>query len=190
MSSKELVSYTSTTSHTLPHSTTSHQISPTTTTIKTYSTAAPNPSIYTLGTYRGSLLTKGFSSTAAKCMAKAQKSSGEVYDAKWRIFSGWCNSLTTDPCDPSVQLVTDFLCHLRDEKHLAVSTIGGYRTAISHVLRTVRDLNVAKDQALSSLLTNFVRDTNTTRSLQPSWDLVLVLQVLPLPPVSPWPLLL
>ena len=85
----------------------------------------------------------------------------------------------------SVAQVADFLCYLHEQKDLAVSTIEGYRTAISHVLKAVRGLDIGHDPAISSLIANFVRDVSKRKDSAPPWNLALVLQVLTQAPFEP-----
>ena len=79
------------------------------------------------------LVARGFSEKVATRMAKAQKGSSlDIYESKWRGFASWCDQRDANPCEADVCLVADFLCDLHEERNLAVSTIEGYQTAISH----------------------------------------------------------
>jgi integrase len=128
---------------------------------------------------------RGFSTEVAERMAAAQKpSSLKVYDSKWRNFCDWCVGRQSDPLHSSAAVVADFLLHLKTEKKLAVSTIEGYRTAISHTLKAVSDVDIGRDPHISSLLANFARE-KTPRSSAPPWDLSLVLRKLTQPPFEP-----
>ena len=82
-------------------------------------------------------------------------------------------------------MIADFLCYLFEEKKLAVSTVEGYRTAISHTLKVTSGVDVGKDPHLTSLLANFQRDVSRGKAPAPEWDLALVLQVLTKPPFEP-----
>lgn len=82
--------------------------------------------------------------------------------------------------------MADFLCHLRDDKDQATSTIAGYRTAISQVLKSTSGIDLGTDAALSSLIANFKRDpSNSVRNIVPRWDLMLVLEALNSAPFEP-----
>ena len=122
---------------------------------------------------------KGFSSTVAARMARGQKESTLlVYEGKWKIFVAWCGGRGCDPFAASISLIADFLCFLKDEKKLSLSTIEGYRSAIAGTLRHVTGLEVGKDCALSSLLANFARDKTVKDKRAPGWDLAFVLESL------------
>ena len=129
---------------------------------------------------------EGFSREVATRMAESQKSSTLlVYQGKWDKFREWCSDKGIDPFMVSVPLVADFLCYLHKEKSLALSTIEGYRTAISRMIRAKTGLDLGKNQDLSSLLANFARDKPVKKTLIPSWDLSLVLQALTNSPFEP-----
>ena len=133
-----------------------------------------------------SLQKKGFSSRAAKRMAESQKSSTrDLYQRKWDIFVKWCKGKEADPYQASIPLIADFLCELHEKKEYVISTIEGYRTAISHVLKAEIDLDVGNDPHLKSLIANFARDSSRTRTMLPKWDLALVLNAMTKEPFEP-----
>ena len=129
---------------------------------------------------------KGFSQEASERMAKAQKDSTlAVYQGKWNVFVVWCKDNNIDPGYATAPQVADFLCSLRRDKNLATSTLEGYRTAISRVVKAVSGVDLGKDQDLSSLLSNFARSAALDKSLVPKWDLSLVLLTLTKSPFEP-----
>ena len=129
---------------------------------------------------------RGFSAPAAERIAQRQKSSStDVYEAKWRNFRTWCSERNVNPRKASVYQVADFLCHLHEDKGLKLSTIEGYRTAISHVCKATQGVDYGKDPHLSGLIANFARDVTKRKSVTPSWNLSLVLQVLTNAPFEP-----
>jgi hypothetical protein len=128
---------------------------------------------------------KGFSEQTASKMARAQKSSTlSVYQGKWNVFSSWCVERGSDPLDATSPLVADFLCFLRD-KPLAISTIEGYRTALSKVLKAHKGLDIGKDTAITRLIADFQREAPARNLSVPSWDLSLVLNMLTKSPFEP-----
>ena len=132
------------------------------------------------------LVARGFSEKVAIRMAKAQKGSSlDIYDSKWRGFASWCDQRNANPCEANVCLVADFLCELHEVRKLAVSTIEGYRTAISHTLKALNDSDLGKDPQLSSLIANFARDQSADRVVAPEWDLAFVLGALLEDPFEP-----
>ena len=86
-----------------------------------------------LDVVRSALSQRGFSERAAKHIAVPQRSSTRlVYEGKWAEFCAWCDRRKEDPVQASVPLVADFLTELFERiPPLAVSTIRGYRSAIS-----------------------------------------------------------
>jgi integrase len=89
-----------------------------------------------------------------------------------------------DPLKVSVANLADFLLHLH-LKGLAVVTIEGYRTAISHTLKAVSNLDIGKDHHLSALIANFDRTISKQKDLLVPWDLSLVLRKLRKKPFEP-----
>ena len=139
-----------------------------------------------LAVISGAHVEKGFREEVAQRIAKAQKSSSiSLYESKWRIFCDWCAGRSTDPLQATVPDIADFLCHLHDNKHLVISTIRGYVTAINHVFKATRDLNIGKNDQLIGLISNFERDTSIVRDPLPVWDLSVVLAVLRESPFEP-----
>ena len=53
---------------------------------------------------------------------------------------------------------------LHEEEYLAMSTIEGYRMAISHTLKAVHEVDKGKDPHLSSLVANFSRMSDKKRT--------------------------
>ena len=119
---------------------------------------------------------KGFSERVSSRMAQPQKDSTlAIYQAKWNVFQRWCTDNDHIPLEVTSPIVADFLCHLHEDKKLAVSTIEGYRTSISHMLKAVKGLDIGKDASLTSLINNFGKSQPLRKSVVPKWDLSLVL---------------
>ena len=132
------------------------------------------------------LVARGFSEKVAIRMAKAQKGSSlDIYESKWRGFASWCDQRDANPCEADVCLVAEFLCDLHEERKLAVSTIEGYRTAISHTLKALKGSDLGTDPQLLSLIGNFARDQSADRVKAPEWDLAFVLGTLLEEPFEP-----
>jgi len=128
----------------------------------------------------------GFSEQVARRMARGQKPSTiGVYNGKWKGFSDWCDKRKADPFKATGPVVADFLCYLHQDKHLALSTIEGYKTAIAGTLRAVSGIELGKNSDIGSLLANFARDTPTTVKASPKWDLSVVLKMLTGGPFEP-----
>ena len=76
------------------------------------------------------------SEQVADYVSKARrKSTGKVYDAKWKIFVNWANQRKVDPIQASPHVIADFLTFLFTEKKCQVSTIKGYRSTISNTVK-------------------------------------------------------
>lgn len=150
---------------------------------------SPEPSVVPIScleVIKQSHQAKGFSESAATRMARAQKDSTlAIYQGKWNIFNTWCVENKFKALEVTAPIVADFLCHLRDKKDLATSTIEGYRTAISHVVKAVSGIDLGKDQQLTSLINNLGKADPSRKSTVPNWDLSLVLLMLTKAPFEP-----
>ena len=128
---------------------------------------------------------QGFSETvAARIEAPQRGSTRSVYEAKWTIFTKWCNTNQVDFRAPPLKSIADFLMYLFEDRKLQPSTIDGYRSAIADKLGS-STLNVSKDENLTRLLESFHRDRPKGRRGIPSWNLSLVLHQLTKAPFEP-----
>ena len=128
---------------------------------------------------------QGFSKAVAERIEAPQRgSTRSVYEAKWTIFTKWCDAHQVDFRAPPVKSVADFLLYLFQGRKLQPSTIDGYRSAIADKLGN-SPLDMGKDQNLTRLLDSFHRDRPKGRRGIPSWNLSLVLHQLTKPPFEP-----
>ena len=128
---------------------------------------------------------QGFSeAVAARIEAPQRRSTRSVYEAKWTIFTKWCDTNQVDFRSPPVKSVADFLMHLFEDRKLQPSTIDGYRSAIADKLGSTT-INISKDDNLTRLLESFHRDRPKGRRGIPSWNLSLVLHQLTKAPFEP-----
>ena len=128
---------------------------------------------------------QGFSeAVAARIEAPQRSSTRSVYEAKWAIFTKWCDSNQVDFRTPSVKSIADFLSYLFEDRKLQPSTIDGYRSAIADKLGNTI-INVSKEDNLTRLLDSFHRDRPKGRRGVPSWNLSLVLHQLTKAPFEP-----
>ena len=129
---------------------------------------------------------RGFSEGATKHLTKSVRDSAYVvYDAKWTIFTNWCSERETDPFQITVQQLADFLVYLFDTKGLSVSTIKGYRSAISRTIAISGGPDFGNNEFISLLIRNFSLEKPRQKILVPEWDLGLVLSSLNLSPFEP-----
>lgn len=138
-----------------------------------------------LAVIKRGLISRGFSSAAAKRIANPnRKSTAGVYQAKWSCFSSWCSSREIDPRSASVPVVADFFTHLRDEKKLSVPTIKGYRSSLARVL-SLGGTDISTSQEISALIRSFSQEIPKQSVRLPKWDLSLVLSSLRTSPYEP-----
>ena len=132
-----------------------------------------------------SLCQAGFSEQAASRMSgSVRKSTSNVYQSKWSIFSDWCDQRKADPLRASIPVVADFLLFLRDVKKFSLPTIKGYRSAIALVLKPA-GTDVTNSPELTALVRSFALEIPRNTSKLPKWDLSVVLASLLSPPYEP-----
>lgn len=100
--------------------------------------------------------------------------------AKWSVKYEKVNPLEAD-----VRVIAKFLNMLFEEKELDVSTIKGYRAAISRVFRFVNNVDLSENLVLRELISNFELERPRTVRLYPKWDLNTVLKALMKGPYEP-----
>ena len=128
---------------------------------------------------------QGFSKDVAERIeAPQRRSTRSVYEAKWTIFTKWCDTNQVDFRAPPINSVADFLLYLFQDRKLQPSTIDGYRSAIADKLGD-SPIDMGKDQNLTRLLDSFHRDRPKGRQGIPSWNLSLVLHQLTKAPFEP-----
>ena len=128
---------------------------------------------------------QGFSeAVATRIEAPQRRSTRSVYEAKWTVFTKWCNTNQVDFRAPPVKSVADFLMYLFEDRKLQPSTIDGYRSAIADKLGNL-PFNISRDENLTRLLDSFHRDRPKGRRGIPSWNLSLVLHQLTKAPFEP-----
>ena len=149
------------------------------------SPARAPPSSRLAAEYR-TLENRGFSREAASRISAPQaKSSLGIYEARWRVFSAWCQGKDEDPFKASAPLIADFLLYLFKDQKRRPSTITGYRTAIAGALRSSQGVDYGKDPSLTALILSFFREQPKPVRSFPAWDLGLVLKALVNAPFEP-----
>ena len=133
-----------------------------------------------------SLKAQGFSDRVIpRILAPQADSTKRVYDYKWLIWEEWCWAREREPDRPSIPLIADFLDYLFVIVELAVSTIRGYRSALSSALKFSSDLDVGGSLYLNNMIVDFLHKRPPRSSVVPRWDLTLVLWTLMEPPFEP-----
>ncbi|KAJ8046872.1 hypothetical protein HOLleu_05698 [Holothuria leucospilota] len=129
---------------------------------------------------------KGFSSeTAERAASCRQPSTYRTYNTRVRSFMAWAKGRKVDYMQASIGEVAEFLNYLFTVRNLAVSTINGYRAAISLVHKSWNGVSVCQSKDLSDLVNAFFISRPPVRRLLPPWSLSLVLDKLLRQPFEP-----
>ena len=120
----------------------------------------------------------GFSSAVAIQSSLARRpSSRAIYQHRWSVYRSWCREWGHSVSRPTLAKIADFLYWLRSTRGLSVSSLRGYRSALSAVFRFHLP-SLSSDPVIRDLLRSF-RLSSAERVLRPpSWDLSKVLQYL------------
>ncbi len=123
---------------------------------------------------------KGFSEKVANSIASdIRNSSSIIYDNKWKCFTKWLRKKgIKDPLQTNITNIAEFLNYLFEDKGLEVSTINGYKAAISKVLQLVTKLDISNNPYIKALISNFANERPIHSKVYPSWDLTIVLNAL------------
>ena len=120
----------------------------------------------------------GFSSAVAEQSSLARRlSSRALYQHRWSIYRSWCHDHGHSVSRPTLAKVADFLYWLRFTKGLSVSSLRGYRSALSAVFRFHLP-SLSSDPVLQDLLRSFRLSSAERVMRPPAWDLSKVLQYL------------
>ena len=121
----------------------------------------------------------------AKQLAFARRKSTRLnYQAKWKIYRGWCRREGHSISRPSVAKVADFLLYLRKISRLSFSAIASYRSMLSSVFRFSLP-EISSSPILKDLLRSFRLERPISPRRAPPWDLARVLKLLGSPVFEP-----
>lgn len=122
---------------------------------------------------------QGFSKAVLSRLQFARsQSTNAIYTSKWKLFESYCRERDINPFFASKAIVADFMLFLHTQRHLALSTILSYRSAIGHILSLTTDYRRTPDDVTQDLIRSFKRDRPPNFRRTPPWDLGLVLQQL------------
>ena len=118
----------------------------------------------------------GVSQAVARQLAQCHcPSSQRLYQHRWLCYREWC--VFSGHTISSIPKVADFLLFLRKWKHLALSSVKGFRSMLSSVFK-FRLLEIQTSPLLHDLI-HFFELERPSRSPNPlTWDLVKVLMYL------------
>ncbi len=169
--------------HTITTTTVGETVKTTTSPIVSQPTVGTQPS--RLEIISRHLKDKGFSQQASEAIASHHRAStSSLYQSKWKQFVDWCDTEQVDSLKATVPQVADFFLYLFNDKGLKMSTIKGYRAAISKVLK-YQGTDISNDDEISLLFRSLDIKRPTTMSTVPKWDLALALRHLTGPPYEP-----
>ena len=127
----------------------------------------------------------GFSSAVAEQSSLARRpSSRAVYQARWSVYRDWCHSNGHSVSRPTLVKVADFLYWLRFSRGLSVSSLRGYRSALSAVF-CFHLPSLSSDPVIRNLLRSFRLSSAERVMRPPAWDLSKVLTYLVSPAFEP-----
>ena len=154
----------------------------------------PEPGVAALdcmGTVCQSFQEEGFSPEAAAIAAGARRqSTQQLYNSRLGVFERWCRDRSIDPRSSSVGQVSEFLRGLATSpwhgKTRSFNTIANYRSAIGAIHKGFGDgSTVSSNTLLSTFMKGLFSQMATVKTLNPSWELPVVLEWLSKPPFEP-----
>ena len=146
--------------------------------ISTSLPGSPSAQASCLATLQRFTRAAGFSSAVAQQSSLARRpSSRALYQHRWSIYRSWCHDHGHSVSRPTLAKVADFLYWLQFTKGLSVSSLRGYRSALSAVFRFHLP-SLSSDPVLRDLLRSFRLSSAERVMRPPAWDLSKVLQYL------------
>lgn len=139
-----------------------------------------------MGVIQQSVRANNFSAEVAEMVATSRRpGTNKIYDAKWSTFVRWCHRRKIDPIEAPINTIADSLLYLFQARNCQMSTIKGYRSAISNTLRFISGKTVGSHPVLSELIRSMELRRPVYRSLTPRWNLSWVLICLGKHPFEP-----
>ena len=146
--------------------------------ISTSLPGSPSAQASCLATLQRFTRAAGFSSAAAVQSSLARRpSSRALYQHRWSVYRSWCRDQGHSVSCPTLAKIADFLYWLRFTKGLSVSSLRGYRSALSAVFRFHLP-SLSSDPVFWDLLRSFRLSSAERVMRPPAWDLSKVLQYL------------
>ena len=146
---------------------------------------ATRPSSSRLAIVKRGLQAKGFSDKVSERATLCNReSTRSIYDSRFLRFQKWCFDCERSLEDVTIQEIADFLMVLFDEG-LSVSTISGYRTAISSAVGSFEGFPVGAHPVISKLISAFKVARPVNRVYFPAWNVNIVLDALMKSPFEP-----
>ena len=132
------------------------------------------------------LTTQGFSTkTTNRITKRCRKTTNQLYEAKWRIYTHWCSKRAIDPIKISTQQLGDFFTHLHEDLHRGYSAIMGYKAVINNTIKLCTLQDKCSNYHIDSLLRSIKLENPQQDNSVPKWNLTLVLNSLTKAPYEP-----
>ena len=129
---------------------------------------------------------RGFSQTSARNISTKNRDSSELcYDKYWSRYLDWCKRKSIDPLLATVTELADFLSDLVDTRDVVPCTLDGIKSCVLITLKFCTGIDLTKNCELSAITAKYHKDCPAEVFKVPSWNLVLVLEMLCKPPFEP-----
>lgn len=139
-----------------------------------------------LESVRKHLTNKGFSKRTAYCISqRCRKATNNLYEARWKIFTHWCNKRKINPFNVTTPQLADFLDHLATDLKKGLSAIQGYRAVINTTIQLCKNREPGNNIYINSLIRSYKQKIPVQDHQIPKWNLNLVLNSLTKPPYEP-----
>ena len=143
---------------------------------------SPKPSVFRLTrvqTVKQCLINRGFSPEAASHISEKNRgSSNDCYERYWQRYLSWCERSNVDPILASVTQLANFITFLINSKDLVPTTVDSIKSCVTFTLRFCTGIDYGNCIELTALLQKYHRECPAELFKLPSWNLVLVLEML------------
>lgn len=151
-----------------------------------YTSKPKSPKSCSLEIVKHTRSSRRFSEEARKFLDQSKRESTKrLYNARIQIYSDWCSERNINPTKAAVEEIADFLVFLVNVKKFKITTIIGYRSAISSFHKGWSHSKVGTNSDISDLIKGMYNAKPEIKPLIPNWDLPSVLWRLCDPPFEP-----
>ena len=122
---------------------------------------------------------KGFSEAVIARLDKVHAATtNKVYLSQWTLFEAWCRDRDLNPLAATSVCLCDFFLYLFQVRNLKPSTIEGYKSALSFILKRAAGYDLSQCEILADMIKSFKVERPHHGRVVVEWDIAVVLEFL------------
>ena len=133
-----------------------------------------------------SLIARGFSPETATAISQKNRSGSEqCYEKYWQRYLHWCKRVSANPLLAPVTVIADFLNDFIQQQSVVPTTLDCIKSCVTLTIKLCTEIDYTSNMELSALLCKYHKDCPPELFQLPSWNLVLVLDMMGKYPFEP-----